>query len=122
MHKPLSTTIKLFLIPAYFLLAAHSQSHADESFNAHVQPVLTQYCHKCHGKEKVKGKVNLLEIKTFAQLAAKPEMAVYMTKTQLRGYARMSAVGEATETDSDMIDVALRSDSARGLFAMPPKR
>jgi enoyl-CoA hydratase/carnithine racemase len=55
-------------------------------------------------------------------LAAKPEMAVYMTKTQLRGYARMSAVGDATETDSDMINVALRSDSARGLFAMPPKR
>lgn len=56
-----------------------------------------------------------------AKLAAKPEMAVYMTKTQLRGYARMSSLGDATETDADMIDVALRSESAQGLFRMPPK-
>ena len=55
-------------------------------------------------------------------LVAKPEMAVYMTKTQLRGYARMSSVGDVTETDSDMIDVALRSESARGLFGIPSKR
>jgi enoyl-CoA hydratase/carnithine racemase len=53
------------------------------------------------------------------RLADKPEMAVYMTKTQLRGYARLAALGDVTESDSDIIDVALRSESAKGLFAMP---
>ncbi len=52
-------------------------------------------------------------------LATKPEMAVYMTKTQLRGYAKTAALGDVTETDADMIDVALRSESASGRFRMP---
>lgn len=54
-------------------------------------------------------------------LASKPEMAVYMTKTQLRGYAQRARLGDATESDSDMIDVATRSESGSGLFAMPKK-
>lgn len=52
-------------------------------------------------------------------LASKPEMAVYMTKTQLRGYARMANLGDATEADSDLINIALQSESGGGLFAMP---
>jgi enoyl-CoA hydratase/carnithine racemase len=56
------------------------------------------------------------------RLASKPEMAVTMTKTQLRGYARTASLGDVTETDSDLIDVALRSESARGRFAMPRER
>jgi enoyl-CoA hydratase/carnithine racemase len=55
------------------------------------------------------------------RLADKPEMAVYMTKTQLRGYARLATLGDATESDSDIINVALRSESAKDLFAMPKK-
>ena len=55
------------------------------------------------------------------RLADKPEMAVYMTKTQLRGYARLAALGDVTESDSDIINVAMRSESGSGLFAMPPK-
>jgi enoyl-CoA hydratase/carnithine racemase len=55
------------------------------------------------------------------RLADKPEMAVYMTKTQLRGYARMASLGDVTETDADLINVATRSESAQGLFAMPKK-
>ena len=54
-------------------------------------------------------------------LANKPEMAVYMTKTQLRGYAQLARLGDVTESDSDLIDVATRSDSGSGLFAMPKK-
>ena len=54
-------------------------------------------------------------------LAAKPEMAVYMTKTQLRGYAQRARLGDVTESDSDIIDVAMRSESGSGLFAMPKK-
>lgn len=55
------------------------------------------------------------------RLADKPEMAVYMTKTQLRGYARLASLGDVTETDADLINVATRSESAQGLFAMPKK-
>ena len=45
-------------------------------------------------------------------LADKPEMAVYMTKTQLRGYARRASLGDATEADADLIHVAMRSESS----------
>jgi enoyl-CoA hydratase/carnithine racemase len=55
-------------------------------------------------------------------LAEKPEMAVFMTKTQLRGYARRASLGDLTESDSDLLDVAARSASGRGRFAMPPKK
>ena len=54
-------------------------------------------------------------------LLAKPELAVYQTKTQLRGYARLNALGDASEADVDMISVASRSASAAGRFAMPAK-
>ncbi len=56
-----------------------------------------------------------------AVLASKPEMAIHMTKTQLRSYARLAAAGDVTETDGDILDMALRSESARGLFRMPGK-
>ena len=56
------------------------------------------------------------------RLAGKPEMAVYMTKTQLRGYARRASMGDVTESDSDIIDVALRSESGSGRFAMDGRR
>lgn len=52
-------------------------------------------------------------------LLAKPEMAVSMTKTQLRAYARLAALGDVSETDAEMIEVAIRSESARGRFALP---
>lgn len=52
------------------------------------------------------------------RIAAKPEMAVYMTRTQLRAYARMASMGDATETDRDLLSGALRSSSAKGLFAL----
>jgi len=54
-------------------------------------------------------------------LAGRPEMAVHMTKTQLRGYARRASLGDATEADAELIDVAMRSESGRGRFAMPRK-
>ena len=43
------------------------------------------------------------------RILEKPEVAVHMTLTQLRGYARRAALGDASETDADMIAVALRS-------------
>ncbi len=57
-----------------------------------------------------------------ADLAAKPELAVHMTKTQLRGYARLLTLGDATEADGDLLDVAGRSESFRERFGMGAKR
>lgn len=52
-------------------------------------------------------------------LAAKPEGAVHQTKTQLRAYARLLTLGDVTESDGDMIDVALRDPAMRARFRMP---
>ncbi|MAE94287.1 MAG: enoyl-CoA hydratase [Deltaproteobacteria bacterium] len=62
------------------------------------------------------------EVQAWAEdLLTRPELAVHMTKTQLRGYARLSSLGDATEADGDLITVAQRSETFRERFAMPPK-
>ena len=50
------------------------------------------------------------------RLAAKPEIAVHMTKTQLRAYARAAALGDVTETDGDVLMEASRVGAARQSF------
>lgn len=55
------------------------------------------------------------------RLAAKPEIAVHMTKTQLRAYARRAALGDVTETDGDLLLASSRVGKARESFR-PPER
>jgi enoyl-CoA hydratase/carnithine racemase len=50
------------------------------------------------------------------KLAAKPEIAVHMAKTQLRGYARLAALGDASEADADLMLGASRVGVARESF------
>ena len=50
------------------------------------------------------------------RLAAKPEAAVHMAKTQFRALARLSGLGDTTETDGDL----LLGAGATG-FALPPR-
>ncbi|UCE85772.1 MAG: enoyl-CoA hydratase/isomerase family protein [Deltaproteobacteria bacterium] len=50
------------------------------------------------------------------RLAAKPELAVHMTKTQLRAYARRAALGDVSETDGDLLMAASRTGPARQSF------
>lgn len=60
------------------------------------------------------------EVATWVEaLLAKPEGAVHQTKTQLRAYARLLTLGDVTESDGDMIDVALRDPAMRARFRMP---
>jgi enoyl-CoA hydratase/carnithine racemase len=60
------------------------------------------------------------EVDRFVEkLVDKPELAVYMTKTQLRAYARIHTLGDASETDGDMLQRAMRSEDAAGKFSMP---
>jgi enoyl-CoA hydratase/carnithine racemase len=53
------------------------------------------------------------------QMAAKPEIAVHMAKTALRGYARIANLGDATEADVDLMLAASRVGAAREAFRFP---
>ena len=57
--------------------------------------------------------------KLARQMAAKPEIAVHMAKTQLRGYARGAVLGDATEADADLMLSASRIGVAREAFRIP---
>lgn len=50
------------------------------------------------------------------RIAAKPEIAVHMTKTQFRAYAALSRLGDFTETDGDALNTASRIGVARHAF------
>ncbi len=52
------------------------------------------------------------------RLAAKPELAVHMVKTQLRGYARVASLGDASEADGDLMAAASRGGVAREAFRL----
>jgi len=54
------------------------------------------------------------------RLAAKPEVAIHMAKTQLRGLARQSGLGDTTETDGDLLLAASSGAAAVAAFAGPP--
>ena len=60
------------------------------------------------------------EVDAFAKrMAGKPEIAVHMAKTQLRGYARGAVLGDATEADADLMLGASRTGVARDSFRIP---
>jgi len=63
-------SIVSFLIFVFAWLPAKG---ADD-FQHKLQPVFARHCVKCHGGEKVKGKVNLKEIANAGQFLAKPEL------------------------------------------------
>ena len=50
------------------------------------------------------------------RLAAKPEIAVQLTKSQLRAQSRRAVLGDVTETDGDLLLAASRSGAARASF------
>ena len=54
------------------------------------------------------------------RLAAKPEVAVHMAKTQFRALARRSGLGDTTETDGDLLLAASTGGAAVASFSAPP--
>lgn len=50
------------------------------------------------------------------RLAAKPELAVHMTKTQFRAYAARDSLGTVAETDGDLLAAASRDPAFRSAF------
>ncbi|HEU4429621.1 MAG TPA: enoyl-CoA hydratase/isomerase family protein [Myxococcota bacterium] len=71
--------------------------------------------HKSVAPASLDGEVDALA----KRMAAKPEIAVHMAKTQLRGYARIAALGDATEADADLMLGASRVGVARDSFRIP---
>ena len=57
-----------------FGLACVLSAKAADDFQQKLQPIFARHCVKCHGGEKVKGKVNLKEITNAGQFLAKPEL------------------------------------------------
>lgn len=55
------------------------------------------------------------------RLAAKPDWAVHMTKTQFRAYAQMLPLGDVTEADGDLLASAVYEDPTRFAFAAAPQ-
>jgi Protein of unknown function (DUF1588)/Protein of unknown function (DUF1592)/Protein of unknown function (DUF1585)/Protein of unknown function (DUF1595) len=62
------------LLLSLIVVTAGDCAMADDNFGKVLLPTITQHCVKCHGKDKVKGKVNLYEIKSAPQLLAKPSL------------------------------------------------
>jgi enoyl-CoA hydratase/carnithine racemase len=71
--------------------------------------------HRVAPVEKLDQEVDAL----VEKLLQKPELAVYMTKTQLRAYARVDALGDVSETDGDILQRGMRSEDAAARFSMP---
>ncbi|MCG8591048.1 MAG: enoyl-CoA hydratase/isomerase family protein [Proteobacteria bacterium] len=51
-----------------------------------------------------------------AALATRPELAVHMTRTQLRSLARQASSGDISETDGDLVTLARRDPETRRRF------
>ena len=67
-----SSAVSLFALPVLF--SGTSSSQAEDSPPA-LHQAFRAHCIKCHGKDgKVKGKVNLLELKSDADLLTRPEL------------------------------------------------
>lgn len=62
-----------FWLGGWFSLSAVDAQIADD-FEGFLKPLLAKSCVKCHGGEKVKGKVNLKELATREQFLAKPAL------------------------------------------------
>src|SRR5690606_13608994 len=56
------------------------------------------------------------------RLAALPEAAVHMTKTQLRAYGRLARLGDVAEAGGDLLRAASRTAAACAAFRPPAAR
>jgi hypothetical protein len=71
----LLSTISAVGLVAAILLSPGEQSKEEKGFEEVVRPVVNDSCIQCHGaKEKIKGDVNLMELKSLADLTKNPEL------------------------------------------------
>ena len=70
----------LLMSAATIALLVCGFADASDEFASFVQPLLAKHCIKCHGGEKVKGKVNLKEIDSATQFLTKAELIKEMVE------------------------------------------
>tara|TARA_R110002096_G_scaffold11515_9_gene42373 strand:- start:1113 stop:2945 length:1833 start_codon:yes stop_codon:yes gene_type:complete len=85
--------LQLFLLSQVFILGLASAYEAD------IQPFLKQYCVKCHGADKVKGKVDFSTIQTDADAAAQFEL--WETVVEVLEFAEMPPEDEPQPNDEE---------------------
>ena len=61
-------------IALFLLLAPMPVLKGADDFEQTLKPFFSSHCVKCHGGEKVKGKVNLKEIGNLKEFMARPEL------------------------------------------------
>ena len=69
MHIDFYKVRKHLILPFLWLGIAHLSANDFDSF---LKPLFEQNCYKCHGGDKVKGKVNIKEISDLNHLMTKP--------------------------------------------------
>jgi enoyl-CoA hydratase/carnithine racemase len=70
--------------------------------------------HRSVAAEKLDEQVEELVV----ALCSKPELALHMAKTNLRGYSRLRALGDASEADGDLFALAQRSAEFERRFTL----
>jgi hypothetical protein len=60
--------MRLIVIP-FLLLATTAARAAEDRFRDDIRPLLKTHCFRCHGLEKTKGKVNLVQFEEIAEFA-----------------------------------------------------
>ena len=99
------------------LVSIHTVPEADE-FDQFLKPFFTKNCVKCHGGEKVKGKVNLKEIANVKQFLANPELIKELI--EVIDAADMPPEDEPRLTEAQRANIC--SPHLRRSCALPPPR
>jgi len=118
-----------FILRGILLLAFAWLSAASvaDDFQQKLQPIFARHCVKCHGGEKVKGKVNLNEIANAGQLLAKPELIKEIIDVIDAGDMPPEDEPQLQPTDRSELLISLKvmlRDAATGQAAKrnPPRR
>ena len=120
---------KYFIIGSILFLAFEciSEALAVDDFRHKLQPLFAKHCVKCHGGEKIKGKINLKEVASAGQLLAKPLLIKEII--DVLDAAEMPPEDELQLTSTDLKDLLnyLRlmlntATKGKGTKINPPRR
>ena len=104
-----------------------SSAQSADNFQNKLQPIFASHCVKCHGGEKVKGKINLKEIASAAQFLAKPKLIKEIIDVLDAGDMPPEGESQLNPTDQEELLSSLRamlltSSSGKTIKHNPPRR
>ena len=104
-----------------------SSAQSADDFQNKLQPIFASHCVKCHGGEKVKGKINLKEIASAAQFLAKPKLIKEIIDVLDAGDMPPEGESQLNPTDQEELLSSLRamlltSSSGKTIKHNPPRR